>query len=328
MLNIHRRRFALATGVLLACPLLARSQSLQRQFRVGVLASSGTRKGFVESPLTDELKRLGFEEGKNLLIDYRSADGDFDRLPGLAADLVAAKPDVIVCYLNRELIQARRATSTIPIVVVFGMAPVELGLAASLARPGSNVTGTLIQEPLNMGKHLQIMRDIFPHASRHAVMYESAFPGFEPYMRVALQVAESMGIKLTLLPINSTAELDAALTRIAKERPDAFSFSPTGPIGKNLERLLAFSAREKIPAISTTKGVVNQGALYAFEPDLGVIQRRTASIIAKVLNGGSPAEIPIEQPTIYELWINMKTANALGLTIPPSVLLRVDRVIE
>ena len=281
-----------------------------------------------EFVLRNACASLGYEEGRNLIVDYRFAEGQQDRLPGLAADLVANKVDLIVAVTNPEILAAKRATTTIPIVMMYSSTPVETGLVASLARPGGNVTGTTIQGPETAGKILEVLHDAVPRAKRVALLFEPEFPGMQFYLRATERAAEAMGIRLTLLPGRSLAELETAFAVIARERPDALYVAMTGAIATHRARVIEFAARERVPAIYTGKLPVTEGGLMAYSQDFGPLVRRTAAIIDRILKGAKPADLPVEQPTNFELIINMKTANALGLTIPQSLLLRADEVIR
>ena len=243
--------------------------------------------------------------------------------------MVAAKVDVIVALLPPEIVAAKNATSTTPIVMVYGLVPVELGLVHSLARPGGNLTGTLLQGPEWAGKHCQIARDLFGRGARLAALYDPGFPGLELYIDQMLQVAKQVNLQMESWPIRNDDDVKTAIARLGKERPAAFSFSPTGPLLRQLEPLMKFAAEQRIPAISSTKWPVEKlGALFAYEPDLEVVKGRTMAILDKVLKGTAPAQIPVEQPTHYELWINVKTARQCGVKIPESVLVQATRLFE
>lgn len=324
--QFHRRQFLAATGALLAAPLAAWAQAPQKIYRIGVLSQGIPQKSFVAFPAL--LRKLGYEEGRNVVFDYRFADHQPGRLPELAAGLAAAKVDLIVAVSNPEILAAKRATSTIPIVMLAGLVPVEMGMVASLARPGGNLTGTVIINPDTAGKILQMLRDAVPRASRIFLLVdETGFPGMDLYDRVTRRAAASMGITLTQLQIGSVAELDAALDRIVRERPDAMKVV-WGTLRQHQARVIEFAARERLPVIYTNKAPVLEGGLMSYNVDYAALYPRTAAITDRILKGANPAEIPIEQPTRYELVINMKTAKALGLAIPQSLLLRADQVIE
>ena len=326
--QFRRRQFLVAAGTLLAASRAARAQAPQKIYRIGVLSQGIPQKSFVAIPAL--LRKLGYEEGRNVVLDYRFADHQPARLPELASGLAAAKMDLIIAVSNPEVLAAKRATSTIPIVMMAGLVPVEMGMVASLGRPGGNLTGTVIIDPDAAGKILQLLRDAVPRASRMFLLVdETGFPGMDLYNRVTRRSAASMGIKLTQLQIGSVAELDAAFDRIARERPDALKVVVGGTtLREHRARVIEFAARERLPVIYTNKAPVLEGGLMSYNVDYAALYPRTVAIVDRILKGANPAEIPIEQPTKYDLVINMKTAKALGLAIPQSLLLRADQVIE
>lgn len=326
--GIERRRFLIAAGALLAGSAAAQGQRAPKIHRIGVLVGFGSKDGWLQEPVVVELRKLGYEEGRTCTYEVRSANGVRGVLPALAPELVAAGVEVIIAALPPAILAAKSATSTIPIVMRYGMVPRELGLIESLARPGGNVTGTLLNSPDSAGKYCQLMRDVLPRQARLALPWDTGFPGLEPYMVQIDRATRELGLRPELWPIRSDEDLEAAFARLASERYDALSFSPTGPIGRQVKRLLKFALDHRIAAFSTTKWPVEEGALLSYEPDLEALDVRTAAIVDKVLRGGKPAEIPVEEPAKFELWINLKTAKALGLTIPKLVQLQATRVIE
>jgi putative ABC transport system substrate-binding protein len=294
--------------------------------RIGILRDFGTREG---SDIPEQLRKLGYEEGQHCVYEFRSANGQRDRLPGLAAELVAASVDVIIAYLPPEILAAKQATSIIPIVMVYGMVPEELGLVHSLGRPGGNVTGTLIQGPEWAGKQFQIARDLFGRNARIANLYDASYPGLQFYVDQIQQAGKRLDLQVERWPIRTDDDVQSAIVRLGKERPAAFSFAPTGPIGRQLEPLMAFASKQRLPGISSTKWPVEHfGALYAYEPDLEKIKRRAMAIVDKILKGATPGKTPVEQPTHYELWINVKSAQHCGVRIPSGVLAQATRLIE
>ena len=328
MKQVRRRHFLLATGALLAAPLAARAQPAQKVYRVGVLSYYLPREVFFRN-LPIAMRKLGYEEGRNITYDYRFAEGHADRLAGLAAGLVADKVDLILAWSNAEIVAAKKATSTIPIVMMAGLAIAEMGLVASLARPGGNLTGTVIIGPETAGKIIQMLHDAVPRATRVFLLVDEAgFPGMELYNRVSARAAAAMGIKLTQIQVGTVAELDAALARTAKERPDAIKVVGGRVLSPHRARVIDFVARQRLPAIYTSKLPVTEGGLMSYQSDPAELRPRTAAIADRILKGANPAEVPIEQPTRYELVINLKTAKALGIAIPQSLLVRADQVIE
>jgi putative tryptophan/tyrosine transport system substrate-binding protein len=326
MALMTRRRFLAATAALWVGRAAA-APTPGRVHRIGILAMLGGTAE--ESGIPAQMRKLGYEEGRNCVYEFRTANRQRDRLPGLAAELVAARVDVIVAYLPPEILAARRATSSIPIVMVFGMVPKELGLVESLGRPGGNVTGTLIQGPEWAGKYVQIARDFFGPRARLALLYEHDFPGFELYTDQMRKVGTQVGLDVERWPIYKDDDVQSAMLQFSKKPPAAFSFAPTGPILRQLKPLMAFASERHLAGICTTKWPVEHfGALFAYEPDLEKIEGRAMAIVDKILQGANPAQIPVEQPTHYELWINGKTTRRLGIKVPESVLVQTTRLIE
>ena len=323
---MNRRDTLLASLALGVLPGLAGAQPVQKVFRIGVLSRGRPREQALY--IFSALRALGYEEGKNVVFDYRNAEGREDRLAVLAAELVASKVDLIIAPIYEEILAAKRATSTIPIVMLWAAAPVEFGLVASLAHPGGNVTGTTFNDPEWVGKILEVLRDTVPRLSRVAVLYAAGGLLMDTYVRITREAAVAMGIHLTLLPCSSDADFEAALAQIARERPEALYVATTGVVYTQRARVIAFAARQRLPAIYLTKELVTEGGLIAYTPDAAAVMQRAASIIDRILKGAKPADIPVEQPTRFELVINMKTARALGIRIPQMMMLRATELIE
>lgn len=282
-----------------ATPLTGWAQQADKTYRLGALANTAPRAVF--APLLAALREAGYEEGKNLIVEYRLAEGRQDRLPGFAAELVAKKVDLIVAVANLEILAAKGATTTIPIVMMYGQTPVETGLVASLARPGGNVTGTTVQGPETAGKILEVLRDAVPRAKRVTILWEPEYPGMELYRRATEQAAEAMGIRLTLLPGRSLAEIETALAAVARDRPDALYVVPTGAIATHQVLVIDFAARQRLPAIYPFKNPVIRGGLMSYSQDFRPLARRSASFIDRIWKGAQPGDLAIEQPTTFEL---------------------------
>jgi putative ABC transport system substrate-binding protein len=212
--------------------------------------------------------------------------------------------------------------------MMFALAPVEIGIVTSYAHPGGNVTGTTVQAPVMGAKFVELLHDAVPRATRVTIIWQPEFPGMELYRREADRAAEALGIRLTLLPGGSLAELESALAKTAQDRPDALYVVTTGAIFTHIARVIQFAAHQRLPAIYTGRQFVVQGGLMSYQADRGALVRRTAAIIDRILKGAKPADLPVEQPTNFELVINLKTAKTLGLRIPQSLLARADEVIE
>jgi putative ABC transport system substrate-binding protein len=328
--SLGRRAFGriLAAG-LLGSPLAARAQQHGRVARIGVLSGASTTE-HVYRILPAALRELGYVEGRNLEFQWRWAEGRAERLPELAEDLVRLKVDVIVAVTNQPILAAKRATTSIPIVMIAGLDPVAFGLVASLSRPGGNVTGTSASPPEIGGKILEVLKEAIPSATRVTLIWDPSFPGMRPYADHADAVARAFNLSLSYAAIRQPAETEGVLGRVARDRPDALYVVPFGPLAAQLPRILDFAAKQKLPAIYTGWGatIVEAGGLMSYGPNLDETYRRSAAFIDKVLNGASPADLPVEQPRRFDFIVNLKTAKALGLTIPPSTLMRADRVIQ
>lgn len=321
-----RRRCLIAGGAAtLAMPNALFAQAPGKVWRFGALLH-GMR--FERLRLRTLLPEIGLEEGRNLQWEVRSSEGKADRLDALAAELVAAKVDLIVAPSNPEVQAARRATQTIPIVMMWATSPDELGLVASLARPGGNVTGTSTNAPESAGKMVEVMRDLLPRMRRIVWLREPDYPGIALYGRFAEQAALALGLKSEMLDVRSAADLDAALRTLERSQPDALLVSTTGLLIAQHKRVLDFAAAHKLPTLWSASFAVPAGGLIAYSPNFGAMARRNVAQIDKIVKGTRPADIPVEEPAEFELVINLKTAKALGLVVPQVLLMRANQVIE
>lgn len=319
------RRMLLLVGALAAPPTGLRAQSGGKVWRVGVLLNTIR---FERLTLRQVLGEVGLEEGRNLQFEVRSAQGKPERLDALAAELVAAKVDAIVAATNTEIEAAKRATRTIPILMLFATAPVELGLVASLARPGGNVTGTTTNAPELATKMVEVLRDLLPRMKRLAYLNEPDYPGIALYERATERAAKAYDLRLTPIGVRSSADIDAAFIRLEREAPDALLVSMTGPVTESYRRIVAFTAERRLPAVYSAAFPVRDGGLIAYSADFVALSRRSAAMLAQLLKGASPAEIPIEEPSMFELVVNLKTASALGIAVPTPLLLLASEVIR
>jgi putative ABC transport system substrate-binding protein len=278
------------------------------------------------------LRERGYIEGQNIAIEYRYAEGKRDRLPELAAELVRLKVDIIVAAGGDQPIQAaKNATKTIPIVMTGrGRDPVEAGLIESLARPGGNVTGiTNINRELG-GKRLELLKEAVPKVTRVAVLYDRAAPGSALEVKEILPVA-APALQLTLQPweVRGTDDFERVFAALNKQRPDGLYALTGGPLmNANQKRIVGFALKSRLPSVYTSSEFVNAGGLMSYSADLGDSYRRVAYYVDRILKGAKPADLPVEQPTKFELVINLKTAKQIGLTIPQSLLYRADKVIR
>jgi putative ABC transport system substrate-binding protein len=318
--------------VLVAFGLLppALAQQGTKVYRVGWLAggSPATFSHIVEA-LRQGLRERGYVDGQNLILDVRAAEGRFERLPLLASDLVKSKPDVIVAAVTQTIAAAKQATSTIPIVMVGVTDPVAAGFVASLAHPGGNLTGLMGGYGDTFStKWVEIIKDVVPKATTIGVVYNSASVGAGAMVKEIERAAARMAVQIHHMGASRAEELDRAFASIPRQRLEALIVVPEPLTFSNRARVLTFAERQRLPAIYGWREAVNDGGLICYGTDQAALFRRAADYIDRILKGTKPADLPIEQPTKFELVINLKTAKALGLTIPPSLLLRADQVIE
>jgi putative ABC transport system substrate-binding protein len=323
---MDRRVFLSSLGfVTLAAPFES-----QRVFRVGYLG--GSPPSPAQPPLNGflrGLRELGWVEGQNIVIEYRFAEGRYDRLPELAAELVRLKVDIIVTVATPAAVAAKNATATIPIVGISLGDPVGIGLIASLARPGGNVTGLSYSVDVALvRKQLELLKEIVPKVRRVAILSNPANPFHAFVTRDVKGAARSLGVQLQLLEARGPTEFDGAFAAMVKERVGALVIVPDQMFQLHGTRLADLVARSRLPAAYGVREYVEAGGLISYGASLPDLWRRAATYVDKILKGVKPADLPVEQPTKFELVVNMKTAKALGLTIPQSVLRRADEVIQ
>jgi putative ABC transport system substrate-binding protein len=274
------------------------------------------------------LRELGWVEGKNLVIEDRWAEGRTERLPALAAELVGLKVDVIVAASWPAAVAAKNATTTIPILIVGAGDPVGTGLVQSLAHPGGNVTGLGDLATELSAKRLELLKEAVPKLSRVAVLWNAGDAGMGLRMRAIQAASRQVGLTVRPLGVHSLEDFDVAFTAMTQERPDALFVIADPLVTGNRKRILDFTAKHRLPAMYEFRAYAADGGLMAYGPSLDEMLRRAAVLADKIFKGTRPADIPVEQPTRLELVINLKTAKALGLTIPQSVLARADEVIQ
>ena len=331
MHGVNRRDFLNAAAALLAAPLAAEAQQAPKVFRIGYL-SAPTRES-VEGILyafLRALRKLGWVEGQNVVIEYRWAEGDLERLPGLAQDLVRRNVDVIVAPAASAALAAKHATSTIPIVMIFPNDPVGQGLVSNLRRPGGNVTGTT-NIPISdmLGKRLQILKEAVPNATRVAIVYDPTDQlGLSPPMKGLEGAAQSLRVQLQYVKARGPEDFDGAFAAMVHQRADALLVAGGTTFLINRTRFNELALRRRLPTIFSVREGVEAGGFVAYGLNMTDFVGRAAAYVDKILKGARPADLPIEQPSKFELVINVKTAKALGLTIPSSLLLRADEVIQ
>lgn len=276
----------------------------------------------------DGLRELGYVEGRNVVVEPRYADGRLERYPQLAAELVRLPSDVIVADGAPATEALKQATTTTPIVMIAGD-PVEIGLITSLARPGANITGLSTNSPLLSGKRLELLKEAVPKLAKLAIIANTANPASARSLKEAERVAESVGVQTHGAAVRADKDLPVVFAAITRARPNALAVieDPT-VIRSNIARIKAFADEQRLPTTTGSALYVEAGLLMSYGPSYSAIFRRTAFYVDRILKGSRPAELPVEEPTTFELVINLKTAKTLGLTMPPSLLLRADRVME
>jgi putative ABC transport system substrate-binding protein len=318
---ISRRRFLRATGSALAlAPLAASAQAIPRIGLLGDLSWEPLRQG---------LRDHGYVEGKNILVEDRRSGGRNERWPDLAAELVGLRVQVIVTNGTPAALAAKRATTTIPIVMAVTGDPLSTGLVASLAHPGGNVTGLMQLGAGLAAKRLELLREVVPNISRVAFLWNPANPDQRSHFNEARAGARSLGVTLQSVEVRSGEELERAFAAMMmKDRPAALLMTGDPVHQLSIDRILAFASKNRLPVMYQLKENVERGGLMAYGPIRADLVRRAAAYVDKILKGAKPSDLPVEQPSRFELVINLKTAKALALTIPQSLLLRADQVIE
>ncbi len=322
--------FALC-AMLVALGSFAEAQQPKKIARIGLLSPfSPSDTTLWHERFRQGLRDLGWVEGKNVSIEYRYAEGRTARLPDLAADLVRLKVDVIVAAVTQDILAAKNATRAIPIVMASPADPVTAGLVESLARPGGNITGLSQMAPEMAGKRLELLKEIVPTLSRVAVLWNPQNPASgSPLSWKEIQLpARELGVQLHSLEARSSNDFDKAFEDATKARAGALAIMPDPLFAGNLKRIADLAAKSRLPSIFHLSEFANSGGLVTYGPDRSDMYRRAATYVDKILKGRKPADLPVEQPRKFELVINLKTAKQIGLTIPPNVLARADKVIK
>ncbi len=327
---MDRRRFVAMIGGALAAPL-ARGQAPAKLRRIGVLAvgvSSAEQQQIGKLIFLKILRDAGFEEGRNLEVEWRFAEGDVNRLPALTDELVRLNVEVIVASFNQSIAAAKRATRTIPVVMLNAVSPVEQGFVESLARPGGNITGTAWSSPETVGKILQVLKEAAPRTTRLAVLGNPDFSIEKDFTEYSAQAGSKLGMSVQFFAARRPNEIGPALEKIAASKSQALFAAVDTILMSGLRDIAVFAQKRKLPSISTASTFVDVGGLLYYGPDLNELAVRTISYVVRILAGAKPADLPVELPSKYQLIINQKTASAIGHKIPPTLLLRADRVIE
>ncbi len=320
---------ALALG-LLAAPVIAEGQRSAKLPRIGVLRPGSPMGADPQlDALRQGLQELGYTPGHNILLETRYAEGKLDRLPDLAAELVRLKAELIVVGGGVAIRAVKEATTTIPIVMAVSGDPVADGFVASLARPGGNLTGLSKMALELSGKRLQLLREAVPKVSRAvAVLWNPAYTGMLASFREVEVAGPKLGVAVRSLEVRDPTQLEHAFSVLTREPPDALLLLVDPLTFENRKRIVEFAAARRLAAIYETRDFVDVGGLMSYGPNLMGMWRRSAVYVDKILKGAKPADLPVEQPTRFELVVNLKAAKALGLTIPPSILVRADQVIQ
>jgi putative tryptophan/tyrosine transport system substrate-binding protein len=319
----------LLLGLALASVRLAEAQQSTKVPRIGFLgaASADALTGQLDA-FRQGLRELGYVEGKDIVVEYRYADGKVDRVPELAAELVGLKVDVIVTYQTPSVLALKKASATIPIVFAMLSFPIENGIVASFARPGGNATGlTVLSEELN-GKRLELLKEAAPKVTRVGVLSNLTNPTQPLEWKEIQAAAQGLGLKLQSLGVRSSNDFDGAFEAALKQRIQALINLPEALFIVQLNRIVDFAAKNKLPAMYSSPEFVQAGGLMSYGPIITDLWRRAATYVDKILKGTKPADLPVERPTKFYFLINLKTAKQIGLTIPPNMLARADKVIK
>jgi putative ABC transport system substrate-binding protein len=326
MSGMKRREFISLLGGAAAWPLAARAQDRKQVYRIGLLVTGGP-SAFLDAQAT-ALREIGYVEGRNVTIERRFADGDLNRLPAMAAELVGLQIDLILTQGTPATLAAKQATTSIPIVFSPLSDPVGVGLVASLARPGGNITGTSLMATDISAKRLELLLTTIPQVSRIAILWDSSNPGMALRVRETKMAADQSKIVLHTVGPRNLAELEASLAELTKQRPEALIVTAEPFTRRYLTQILEYAASNRLPTIFEDRYFVDAGGLMSYGPSLIDGYRRAATYVDRILRGTKPADLPVEQPTKFELVINLKTAKVLGLDVSPTLLARADEVIE
>ena len=331
-LTKQRRRFLIASGALLCIPGSLQAQQSAKSHRIGYLASAGDFDVQVSlAGLKQRLRELGYVEARNLQIEYRSAEGNLARLAELAEELVRLKVDLIVAGATPAARAAQRATTKIPIVALSMGDPVGDGLVASLAHPGGNLTGTTFLGPKLVPKHLELLKETLPGIShvtilRHLGAFSSSTMG--EMVRETEAAAGILQIRLRFADVQAAEELEPAFSRIPRGQADALVVFPSPVLFSERKRIVALAEKYRLPVMFNNRQAVELGGLIGYGTSIADLARQGATYVDRILKGAKPSELPVQQPTKFELVVNARTAKKLGITIPNSILVRADRVIE
>jgi ABC-type uncharacterized transport system substrate-binding protein len=316
-----------ALGLLVA-PLTAEAQPQERVRRIGVLTGTTREQDRNVKAFLEGMRALGYVEGQNLVLEYRGSAGQHERFPAFAAELVRLQVDVLLVGPTPAALAAKDTTTTIPIVLAGVGDPVGSGLVASLARPGGNVTGVSVLQPEVVGKQLEFLKEVLPTVSRVAVLWNPAHPGHALLVRAADVAAQALGVQLHLLEARGPDAFDSAFAAMTSADAGALLVLGDPMFSQHRSRLAELAATSRLPTVHNDRAYVEAGSLLCYGASHPDMYRRAAVYVDKILKGAKPGDLPVEQPTTFELVINLKTAQALGLTIPPTLLFQATEVIR
>jgi putative ABC transport system substrate-binding protein len=330
-IRIRRREFIVTLGGAAAWPLAARAQQAERMRRVGVLmnrAADDPQGQARVAAFQQALQQLGWDDGRNVQIDIRWGEDDADRSRRYAQELVALAPDVILSSGTVGVEALKHVGCTLPIVFVLVVDPVGVGLVDSLARPGGNVTGFMVYEYSIGGKWLELLKQIAPNVTRAAVLRDAAIPSGNAQFATIQALAQSLGVEVSPISVHDAGEIERGIATFARAPNGGLIATPNASVSAHRDVIIALAARHKLPAVYPWRDMVADGGLISYAPDLIDQLRRSASYVDPILKGEKPADLPVQAPTKYELVINLKTAKAIGLEVPATVIARTDEVIE
>ena len=322
---MDRRAFVAGMAAVVVAPLAAAAQPPGKVYRIGFLSQGKPPNSWIEA-LQQSLREQGYVEGRNIAWEFRWTDGSLDQLPQFAEELVRLKVEVIVARASSGAMAAKRATTAIPIVFVGVYAPVEVGLVPNLGHPGGNLTGIAVNASDMAAKRVQLLKELVPPLKRAVMLSHPSHPSNPVQVQGAEAAARSLGVQLEVVPVRNADEFGSALK--ALHGIDGLLHADTPLFNTHRARLVDAAATRRLPAIYALREYIDAGGLMTYGADLPELYRRAAIYVGRILKSAKPGDLPVEQPTRFELVINLKTAKALGLTIPPSLLLRADQVIE
>ena len=322
---MKRRDFIILSGGAVFWPIAARAQQ-KKTHRIGIL-SQDLQPGLLET-FRDELHKRGYVEGSDISIELRNAEGHNERLPALAEELLKLKVDVIVAVNTPAVQAAKKSTKTVPVVMMRVADPVKSGLVDSLARPGGNVTGLSFMPDALGPKGVELLHEMLPKVTRMGAVYQGHNPGAVIIIDEVQRKGTQIGLNFVRLPVKGEHDLAGAFETAAKEKVEALFVMDDGAMTEQRQRILALAAKQRLPVVSIYRDFAKSGGLIAYGPNLDVVYRRAAAYVDKLIKGAPAPSLPVEQPVNFYLAVNLKTAKALGLMIPPSILVRADEVIE